>query len=513
MLAQVDSDPVLRRATIAACRADVVTFVRDWCWTYDPRVPGGHIPLEPWPKQVEFLRWLEAREADHRQGLVEKSRDAGITYLCAAFALHRWLFRPGFQAVFGSNKEESVDNLGDPGSIFEKIRIILRFLPRWLLPEGFSFEAHAIFRRIVNPVTGNVLIGQAGDEIGRGGRASILFIDEAAHLARPMRVNAATAATAKVRILVSSVNGMGNWFAQARHDGSSEVFVFDWRDDPRKTEDWAAGEKKRIGSLAWAQEYDRDYGASVEGLLIVKSWIDAAVRIGEMVEMPVTGLSSAGLDVGAGKDLSVFIARTGSVIHAPVEWRNPDTIDLANNALAEAGRLGVEQLVYDSVGVGHGVSSVLSRVEGGAVYCVPCNTGEPASEQRLWPDGRTSRERFKNSRAELWWLLREALHRTYEMVLFLEGEDGGVEHPLDQCLSLPNHQQLRTELNVLTWFYTSTGQIQMESKDKLRARGIKSPDFADALALTFLEPQREKWTSQHILVGGRLTSAQPGWRF
>ena len=49
---------------------------------------------------------------------------------------------------------------------------------------------------------------------------------------------------------------------------------------------------------------------------------------------------------------------------------------------------------------------------------------------------------------------------------------------------LPVDDDLVAELAAPMYKYTSTGKIKIESKEEMRKRGIKSPDKADALALT-----------------------------
>ena len=47
-------------------------------------------------------------------GLVEKSRDMGVSWLCVATAIWMWTFHEGAVVGFGSRKEDYVDKLGDP---------------------------------------------------------------------------------------------------------------------------------------------------------------------------------------------------------------------------------------------------------------------------------------------------------------------------------------------------------------------------------------------------------------
>jgi hypothetical protein len=49
----------------------------------------------------------------------------------------------------------------------------------------------------------------------------------------------------------------------------------------------------------------------------------------------------------------------------------------------------------------------------------------------------------------------------------------------------PDDDRLAAQLGAIKWKLTSRGQIQIESKDEMRKRGMPSPDRADALAYVF----------------------------
>ena len=53
---------------------------------------------------------------------------------------------------------------------------------------------------------------------------------------------------------------------------------------------------------------------------------------------------------------------------------------------------------------------------------------------------------------------------------------------------IPKDENLRDDLCAPEYGYTTTGKVQLERKEKMRARGLASPDLADALALTFAFP-------------------------
>ncbi|HEX2753736.1 MAG TPA: hypothetical protein VHP34_11650 [Alphaproteobacteria bacterium] len=426
------------------------------------------------------------------EGLVEKSRDTGATYLTAGFALHQWLFVPGFKATFGSRKVDYVDKKDNPDSIFAKLRIMLRRQPIELLPDGFNWVQHDNYMRIVNPVTGAIVSGEGGEDMGRGGRSSLYVVDEAAFVPNAETVEKALSGNTDCVIWVSSVNGMGNLFARKRHSilSARQIFRLHWRDDPRKTQEWADTKQASFSDpTTWASEYDIDYSASVEGICIPALWVESAKRLRALEpRLQASAAGVVGLDVGAGKAKSVAIPRRGPIVLTPQSRTDPDTTETALWGLDVAKESGASVVNFDAPGVGAGVSSTLMRNPVLGLRVVAVNTGLPPSNSK-WPDGRTSEEMFGNLKAEIWWLCRTALQRTHEHVLFIEGKDGGKEHPLTELLALPSgdreSDQLCLQLSLVKWGKNDRGKIVIEKKEALSRRGISSPDYADALMLTF----------------------------
>ena len=147
-------------------------FIEDWTRTNDPRIVGRskYMPFLLFPKQRDFIDWLYEKVQLQEDGLVEKTRDSGFTYMCGAYSICEWLFNAGSKTGFGSRKQDLVDRSGDPDSIFEKIRFMIKTLPEEFLPDGFNDRKHFAFMRITNPENGSAITGEAGDNIGRGSR-------------------------------------------------------------------------------------------------------------------------------------------------------------------------------------------------------------------------------------------------------------------------------------------------------------------------------------------------------
>lgn len=446
------------------------------------------MPFDLFPRQAEFLLWLEEREANSDEWLVEKCRDAGASYLAVVFCTHRWLFRDSFKATFGSRVEDAVDKAGDPDTIFEKARMILKRLPLWMLPPSFDERRHSLYMRLINPSNGSMISGQGGKNMGRGGRSSIYIVDEGAHIDRAEKVEAAIIGNADCRGWVSSANGMGNLFYRKRMNGDVKVFAFRLEDDPRKTPEWISRKRATTDPVTWAQEYEIDYGASAGGVFIPGPWVNAAVKLRKLLgdRLKPSTQNTAGLDVGGGgSGKTVWINRQGPVVQKPVSWNTPDNITTTHEVLDLMRAAGGGVLNYDSIGVGNTVTSTLAHSSTGALKVHPINVGVPPTDS-VWPDGRTSKEMFANLKAELWWMVRCAFQRSHELVLFLEGQPNGVEHPLEDVIVLPgDSKELTGQLPVPRMLRNEKGRIAVESKESLAKRGIPSPDYAEALVLSY----------------------------
>ena len=70
-------------------------------------------------------------------------------------------------------------------------------------------------------------------------------------------------------------------------------------------------------------------------------------------------------------------------------------------------------------------------------------------------------------------------------------------------MSLPKDDALYSELVAPRYMFTSSGKIQVESKDSMKKRGVRSPDRADALCLSIGQRPHDDgiWRFVQRLVG------------
>ena len=499
---------------MARCKFDIPYWFNMWVWTYDPRLKGNKvIPFNLFPQQELFIAWLQERERLEENGLVEKSRAAGATFIAGGYSLHRWIWTNGFSAGFGSRKLDLVDTIGDMDSIFEKVRFMLRNLPRWMAPQGFSWRENSSECKLLNPANGSSITGEGGDEIGRGGRKSVYFVDEFAFVEHPGLIDAALSQNTNCRIDISTPNGNGNAFYKKRHSGNVPVFRFHWKDDPRKNGyevvaksgavlakgsgepqrippsckvvyPWYEREKFRINDpVVVAQELDIDYAASVEGVCIPAKWVAASINLLSNAAFRAVfpdyvphGSCVAGLDVsGSGKNRTVFIGRRAIDVFMPLETDQNGTAT-AHWAIDNLEKIRGVALHYDANGVGYALQSSFQTMERPVTATLNGVLGGGATSEAIWANGKTSKEMFYNRRSEIWHKLRGRFEKTFEFV------SEGVLHPPDEMISIPNCLTLIAELSVPLRLRTETGKWLIESKLQMAKRGVGSPDYADALA-------------------------------
>ncbi len=485
----ITKSPVMLAGAKALYASSPAAFVSDCVWLYEPRNANRgepvRIPAVLFDRQREFIEWMHERFTTKTSAPVEKSRDSGATWMASSFAVWLWLFHPGASVGFGSRKEILVDRAGDLQSIFEKIRSIVRHLPHYLRPEGFNEKVHSNFMRLINPEHDATIIGEAGDNIGRGGRTSLYFIDESAYIERPQLVEAALTATTDCRIDISSprVGTLFNeWTAKSRLK-----FIFDLFDAPWHSEAWvkqkkADLEEKALGYI-FRQEYLRDGTAGIAGQLIPGEWVEAAVNAAEKLGITLTGEKSGALDVAdGGADRNALCLRHGISVESVVS-RGDLLADAAGLwAYSDAKTFGCRKLRYDSIGVGAGAAASL-RDKKDIIIRGWSGAAEVVNPMQKYEGNRTNEDMFANAKAQGWWELRDRFLRTYRAVV------DGKPYDKDEIISLspdiPELRELKSELSQVTRKENGAGKILINKQPD----GHQSPNRADAVMIAFAPDQ------------------------
>jgi len=363
-------------------------------------------------------------------------------------------------------------------------------------------------------------IATAGStEVGRGSTFHLYHGSEVAfwpnadnHVAASAQALSAAPGTAM--ILESTAEGVGNLFyryAMAAMRGESDfelIFLpWFWHDEYelKCPDNWSPSEQwmeyGRHLKLTWEQLYwayikNRDLANSINASIDEPCWkfkqeypsnvTEAFQTSGQsFIDAPLVqrarkpdtkviphGPVILGIDPARNRDKIGVIDRQGRVMGSRVSVRlepPQDTIILAGQLARIINRVRPDIICIDVGGIGWAVHDIL-RDQGFGNILSPVNFG-----QKPLGTGPTGDKLYANRRAEMY----------DEMRHWFMGENGPVQIPDDDALQSdicgPEWGDGKTR-------YTSANVLQLEDKDKIKARIGASPDLGDAAALTFAVP-------------------------
>jgi hypothetical protein len=168
-----------------------------------------------------------------------------------------------------------------------------------------------------------------------------------------------------------------------------------------------------------------------------------------------------GVDVARfGDDETVLVVRKGRDARSipAIRLRGLDTMSVAGRVVELAQSLRADAVFIDGGGVGGGV---VDRCRQLRLDVFDIQFGGKADRSDILSQG----ESYANKRAEIWGAMRA----------WITTGGGTIE----------NEDALAEQLIGPTYGFNQRDEIQLERKEDLKKRGVASPDWADALALTF----------------------------
>ena len=218
--------------------------------------------------------------------------------------------------------------------------------------------------------------------------------------------------------------------------------------------------KKEMSEVEFAQEFMCDFAQAAENDLFSLELLDRAFeRALKEEEVPEDEPLIGGGDIARyGDDSTALFRRKGLLAYPnPLKWKNLNTMEVADKFMdaLEGPRDKVDMLFCDVGGLGAGV---VDRVQ----QCGYYNISEVSFQGRAAED-----KRYENMRAEMYFKLKEWL------------EKGG---------ALPQVEGLREELHKVQYKFSKHGRLMLTPKEEIKDKLGRSPDMADALALTFARP-------------------------
>ncbi len=285
-----------------------IEFIELFAFTADPRPQANphDAPFILYPFQKDSIRWMVERIEKGEDGLIEKSRDMGMTWTVAVWVpIFYWLFRENVNFLVGSYKEDLVDDR-TVDSIFGKIDYGIRSLPKWLLPRGWNAKKNRTHLKIVNPMNWNQITGDTmNPNFGRGARKTCIIFDELGFWDYAKDAWESASQSTTCRIALGTPKGM-NYYGLLAHSDITKLRLH-WTLHPLHDNEWYEYEKSRMTPEAVAQELDISYTKSQEGR-VYPEWSDINVIKGDFPYNPDWPLY-IGWDFGGSDDTAIIWAQ------------------------------------------------------------------------------------------------------------------------------------------------------------------------------------------------------------
>jgi hypothetical protein len=235
------------------CAKDPVYFFKKYCYIQHPH--RGKILFNLYPFQEDLMTSVN----DHRFNVILKSRQLGISTLSAGYSLWLMLFHEDKNILVIATKQEVAKNL------VTKVRFMHDNLPSWL--KGQTEEDNKLSLRLRNG--SQIKATSAAGDAGRSEALSMLIIDEAAFINNVEEIwtsAQSTLSTGGGAIVLSTPNGVGNWFhkiwVQGQQGDQWNPTELHWTVHPDRDQLWRDEQTTLLGEKGSSQECDCDFISS-----------------------------------------------------------------------------------------------------------------------------------------------------------------------------------------------------------------------------------------------------------
>jgi phage terminase large subunit len=302
----------------------------------------------------------------------------------------------------------------------------------------------------------------------------LLICDEASAIPEAVFESAAGSMSGHTAttVLIGNPTRNTGLFFRTHHQLSS-----DWKtmhvsclDNPLVSTDFVNQIKATYGenSNAFRVRVLGEFALRDDDSLIAADLVDAAMS--RDVALDTTQDLIYGVDVARfGSDRTVICKRRGNVVVELRHWSGEDLMSTVGRIVHEANADKPAEICVDSIGLGGGVADRLREL-GFNVRDVNVSESNAMNQQAY------------RLRDELWLAAKDWLET--------------------RAVKIPKDDELRAELIGPTYSFASNGKIKVEGKSEMKKRGMRSPDLADSLCLTF--------AGQAAVVGGRALKWIPG---
>lgn len=475
---------------------DLPTFAENFLKV---RSKSGKIsPFVFWRGQQFLHERLEAqlKKTGKVRAVLVKGRQGGYSTYTQARYFHKVSTQRGNKAFILAHQAEATKN------IFNITKNYYDLLPEGLVPVADTSSAKELNFKVLNSGYSVATAGSKG--AGRSQTIQLFHGSEVAywpsaeeHAQGVMQAVSNEAGTEI--ILESTANGMGNYFhnmwlsaiegksefqgifipwywqgeykaqplegelaslddeedellALYKHDGLTKEHIY-WR--RRKLKEFSNDHESAIErfSVEYPMSAIDAFRNTVEDRLIKANLVVQARKNKVTSESPlIIGCDPATSDI----DRFAVIRRKGRLAYNIETHHRMKSTEIVYHIANIIKNERPVKVCIDSIGMGGPICDRLIELGHGEVI-EPVNVARPSNDKT----------RYLNLRAELWDKMREWLAQ-------------------EMPVQIPDSDELMSDLTSLGYHHRNAGgKLQIESKEDLKSRGIRSPDIADALAVTF----------------------------
>ena len=367
-----DYKEIIKREYIK-CATDEKYFIKNYCYIQDV-VAGKKNLFSLWDFQEDVFDEI----ALHRFNIVNKGRQLGISTIAAAHSLWMLLFKNDTEILVISISLKTAKN------IITKVRVMHTNLPSWLKIK--CIEDNKLSLGFINDSKIEAI--SSNTDAARSEALSLLIMDECAHIKGAKEIWTAaypTLSTGGDALLISTPNGVGNFFHQKWVEAESELGDADfnriklkWDVHPQRDIEWRRKQDKRLGKKMAAQEYDASFESSGDNLISqeILNWYDTTfvcdpiekrynskLRIWKNPVINQTYVVTADVGRGDSSDYSAFHVMNLDSLEQVAEYKAfIDTTDYGNMLVAIATEYNNAILIVENASIGWAViQTILDR--------------------------------------------------------------------------------------------------------------------------------------------------------
>ena len=252
-----------------------------------------------------------------------------------------------------------------------------------------------------------------------------------------------------------------------------------------------AEKKRKADPITWNQEYECDFLASQEGIIIPQEWVIAAIGAAAKLGITVSGAHRGAYDVAdRGADKNCIGVAHGIELNYIESWSgsNSTIYKSVERVMREFENRKVPEFVYDGDGMGAGVRGDAEKIseereaQGKPRILAFMFRGSGAvldPEDYCPGTDRLNKDFFENVKAQSWWALRQRFRLTWEAVV--NGQPFDPADIISISPDLPELTKTCAELSQPVWTWSKTGKMVIDKTPD----DVASPNNGDAVMMLF----------------------------